>query len=301
MGMPTLLFLRAYHAFQGGHLKVADYMRHARDGGLFTPQLHLMPGSRADHPFPRDIITPHWRPEQADALFLAGMDWAHVPPGIEEQVPVINLIQHPRHAQPDDPRFAFLGRRATRLCVSEAIAQALRASGHANGPIHTIPAGLDLSAIPRADKSVDVLICGLKNPALAQATARMLGGRARLLTEAMPRPAYLAMVARTHVAITLPDPAEGFYLPALEAMAAGCAVICPDALGNRAFCRDGETCLMPPPTAEALCAAALALMTDPTLARKLQTSGLAEARRHTLGAEAMAFHALLAAMTASYA
>ena len=36
---------------------------------------------------------------------------------------------------------------------------------------------------------------------------------------------------------------EGFYLPGLEAMAAGAVVICPDAGGNRAYCRFGENCL----------------------------------------------------------
>jgi Glycosyl transferases group 1 len=36
---------------------------------------------------------------------------------------------------------------------------------------------------------------------------------------------------------------EGFYLPGLEAMAAGAVVISPDAGGNRAYCRFGENCL----------------------------------------------------------
>jgi hypothetical protein len=46
-------------------------------------------------------------------------------------------------------------------------------------------------------------------------------------------------------------------------MAAGCAVICPDALGNRSFCRHGETCLMPQATPQALTLAALSLMAAP--------------------------------------
>jgi hypothetical protein len=56
--MPTLLFFRDYRAFQGGHLKVADYIAHTRSSGLFTPQLFMTPGSRSDHPFPRDAIVP---------------------------------------------------------------------------------------------------------------------------------------------------------------------------------------------------------------------------------------------------
>lgn len=37
---------------------------------------------------------------------------------------------------------------------------------------------------------------------------------------------------------------EGFSLPILEAMAAGCPVICTDAHGNRDFCFNGKNCLM---------------------------------------------------------
>jgi hypothetical protein len=36
---------------------------------------------------------------------------------------------------------------------------------------------------------------------------------------------------------------EGFYLPGLEAMAAGAVVLSPDAGGNRAYCEFGENCL----------------------------------------------------------
>jgi glycosyltransferase involved in cell wall biosynthesis len=37
---------------------------------------------------------------------------------------------------------------------------------------------------------------------------------------------------------------EGFCLPILEAMAAGCPVICTDAHGNRDFSFDGKNCLV---------------------------------------------------------
>jgi hypothetical protein len=274
--IPTLLFLRDYHAFQGGHLKVADYIAHTRTGGLWTPQLFMTPGSRSDHPFPRDAIVPRWNPAQADALFVAGMDWLHLPSGIEDHVPVINLIQHPRHAVPDDPRAVFLTRRATRIGVSEEVSEAIRATGRANGPIHTIPAGVCLPPLPWVqERSIPVLICGLKNPALARSTALALldrGASAMVLTHALPRADYLLVLAQTRIAITLPDATEGFYLPALEAMAAGCAVICPDALGNRSFCRHGETCLMPQATPQALTLAALSLMAAPALTNRLARS-----------------------------
>jgi glycosyltransferase involved in cell wall biosynthesis len=36
---------------------------------------------------------------------------------------------------------------------------------------------------------------------------------------------------------------EGFYMPGLEAMAAGAIVVCSDAGGNRAYCRFGDNCI----------------------------------------------------------
>lgn len=197
-----MLFIRDVQAFQGGHLKVADYIAHTQASGLFTPRLFMTPGSLHDHPFPADAITSRWHPADADALFIAGMDWAHLPAGIEDHVPVINLIQHPRHALPDDPRHAFLARRATRICVSEEVSDAIRRTGRANGPIHTIPAGVDVSAVPREqERSIPVLICGLKNPVLARATAQALqahGVAATVLATALPRADYLRILARAH-------------------------------------------------------------------------------------------------------
>lgn len=297
---PTLLFIRDYRAFQGGHLKVADYIAHTRASGLFTPRLFMTRDSRSDHPFPRDALTPDWRPDAADALFVAGMDWAYIPPRLEERRPVINLIQHPRHALTDDPRFGFLRRRALRICVSQQVADRVLATGRANGPVHVIPAGLDLNAMPAArGKTVDVLICGLKQPGLAQAVAGILrerGVTANVLTAPIPRGDYLAMLASARIAITLPDAEEGCYLPALEAMAAGCGVICPDALGNRGFCRDGDTCLMPPPVARDLAEAAFHMLADPDRVDRLALAGSAEARRHGLDGESSAFGQLLATL-----
>lgn len=294
---PTLLFFRDYRAFQGGHLKVADYIAHTRSSGLFTPQLFMTPESLRVSPFPRDVLVRDWNPSRADALFIAGMDWAHLPMGVEDHVPVINLIQHPRHALPDDPRAAFLTRRATRICVSEEVSQAIRRTGRANGPVHTIPAGVDgLPLASLRERSIPVLICGLKNPILARATAQVLldhGVSATVLTNALPRTDYLRVLSKAQIAITLPDAMEGFYLPALEAMAAGCAVICPDALGNRAFCRDEETCLMPDATPRDLARAALRFVTDPAFAQNLSDAGRQEAQRFSLEAERAAFLPLL--------
>jgi GT2 family glycosyltransferase/glycosyltransferase involved in cell wall biosynthesis len=70
---------------------------------------------------------------------------------------------------------------------------------------------------------------------------------------------------------------EGFALPPLEAMATGCAVVCTDAHGNRDFCVDGENCLMPEPSIEAVAAALSRLLGDPELRERLGRAGIATA------------------------
>ncbi len=67
---------------------------------------------------------------------------------------------------------------------------------------------------------------------------------------------------------------EGFCLPPLESMATGGAVVCTDAHGNRDFCHDGENCLMPEPTADAVRAALARLLADDALREQLGREGI---------------------------
>jgi GT2 family glycosyltransferase len=71
---------------------------------------------------------------------------------------------------------------------------------------------------------------------------------------------------------------EGFCLPPLEAMAAGTAVVCTDAHGNRDFCRHGENCLLVEPNAENIAAAISQILRQPTLRRRLVEGGARTAR-----------------------
>ena len=67
---------------------------------------------------------------------------------------------------------------------------------------------------------------------------------------------------------------EGFCLPALEAMATGCAVVCTDAHGNRDFCEDEGNCLVPAADRRSVTAALQRLLGDPELRARLGTAGL---------------------------
>lgn len=74
---------------------------------------------------------------------------------------------------------------------------------------------------------------------------------------------------------------EGFSLPILEAMAAGCPVICTDAHGNRDFCENGKNCLMVKhDDEEGLARAIRKLMKNKKLREQLSEAGLKTAKKY---------------------
>ncbi len=289
--MPKIVqFYRNFRRFTGGHLKMADIIDHVRASPAYQVRIFVAPGSAPDHPWQNDPdLTDGFAPDAADVLVLGGSDWTAVPDGTEDRVAVVNLIQGLGHAAPGDPRHAFLARRADRVCVSTGVRQALAATGRCNGPLHDLPFGLRTSDLPvPADRSVDVFIAGLKCPGTAQALAVLLrahGLSVDCQTTQVPRDAFLKRMASARIAVTLPLPQEGFFLPALEAMAMGCLVVCPDGVGNRDFCIDGQTCLMPLAEPGALAAAVQRLRADAMLAAHLLQGGRRMVEAHGLEAE----------------
>lgn len=286
----TVLFLRRFRSFQGGHLKVWDYYNHVRAVDDFTPQIWFTPDSVWNDSNPwlpeHDRVLPVFDVRKTDILFLAGMDWQLLDEDTRRQppVPILNLIQHIRHADPADKRFAFLPHKAIRLCVSPETADAIRATGKVNGPVFVIPNGIaqtDLpTPLPDMERDTDLLIVGMKQPDLARAlhrSIRKLFPRITILTQHLPRAKFLHALARSRAILLLPNHTEGFYLPAIEAMALGCLVICPDCTGNRSFCLDGENCFRPDYTRDAILAAIH--RTQSLTPRERQT--LLDTARHT--------------------
>jgi glycosyltransferase involved in cell wall biosynthesis len=77
--------------------------------------------------------------------------------------------------------------------------------------------------------------------------ASMLAGSPHFEFRAIRNPVGWAELRELYhwsdVFLATPLVEEGFYMPGLEAMAAGAIVISSDAGGNRAYCRFGENCL----------------------------------------------------------
>jgi len=260
-----ILFYRDFTAFSGGHLKVRDYFNHLELMPEFIPSIYFSPNTLFDQNNPwlsdQDKFQSYWTLENVDYLFLAGLDWLILDEHQREcpPIPVINLIQHVRHANPRDQRYQFLSCPAVRICVSQEVADAIRNTGRVNGPIYVIPCGIDFDLLPTPnrynDKENTVLVAGLKNPSLALSVASHLeasGLPTRVLTEPLPRNDYLREVDKHKLVVLLPDTTEGFYLPALEAMWLGSLVICPDAVGNRSFCTHKVNCYRPDNEANAI-------------------------------------------------
>ena len=290
----SVMFFRDFRGFTGGHLKVADYINHVRSNPAYRPFMALSSRSLPSDLWDDcDFVGPYFDPDLADVLFLAGRDWEAVSKDIELRVPVINLIQGLRHADVDDVRYGFLGRRATRLCVSTEVADAINSTGKCNGPVYVIPAALRPDEFrPDASRPNDVFIAGLKSPELALAVMNELKARGLKVsaeTEPVPRADFLGKLHDARIAVTLPTAREGFFLPALEAMAAGCLVICPDAVGNRDICIDGETSLMPVARQSDIIGSVMTLLSDKELACRITDGAKRMVSKHNPAAERKTF------------
>lgn len=250
----------------GGQLKVFDAFSHAGHSS-FKPVVYFPPQTKwFDNPgnfwlSMKEKGVDAWNPEEGDLIFLSGKDWMVL---TEEQrrnpqVPIINIVQ-PRHVDLPDIRKEALEYPAIRIVKSRVAEKILKDYG-VGDPFYYIPDAIDLDLLPDpGEKDIDIMIIGLKNPEMALRLKRIISGvlgplgkRPKIHVQIPPklpkRSDFLDLVNRSKLAVFLPLPVgkggEGFYLPALEAMAMKTFVICPDVIGNRDFCINGRTCLVP--------------------------------------------------------
>jgi len=316
-GAPPRLvwFHRDYRGLTGGQVKHAHYFEHvARMPGFARRIAFTGDAESATHAPERARLWPasaaervtDWRPGENDVLFVAGVDWRYLARhGLDGLAnPRINLVQHVRHAHPGSELHGFLANRAVRICVSAEVADAINATGRVNGPVLTIPNGTDCefdpsNATPEAfdARPEPVVIIGYKRPEFAAELSRELAGSGiphRLETGFLARDDFLDLLKATRVAVCLPRDEEGFYLPALEAMAAGCTVVTLDCVGNRGFCRHEDNCLVAEGEAASLARTVRTAADQPPAVRQRLVGAAADTvRAHSLAAERRRFHDIL--------
>lgn len=252
----------------GGQLKVRDAFEHIKASDIFEPFVYFNPETIwFDNPgnywLPyKEIGLSNWEIKPDDILFFAGHDWKILSPqmAMSPPVPIINIAQ-PRHINTNDPRNEFLQYPAIRIAKSSIGKKILEEFG-VNGPVFFMPDSIDFSHLPpeNTNPEFDVLIVGLKNPELATKLYKRLQWKnrwrknpwkiAKQIPPKLPtRNDFLNLVNSARIVVFLPldaeRGAEGFYLPALEAMAMKKFVICPYAIGNIDFCIPDKTCLQP--------------------------------------------------------
>jgi hypothetical protein len=305
-GKKLVLFHRDFRAFTGGHLKVWDYFNHVLSTETHDALIAFSAATIWDSTNPwlkaKSRVVP-WKPEKADILFLAGNDWRELPESERSHLPrpIINLIQHPRHTEPESELRSFLKNRAVRICVSEEVTEAIIATGEVNGPVFTIPNGIDLSAVPKGrpwnQRPTNALICGLKAKDLATQLHTALTNqnwKIERQIEWMPRDQFLRQMGNARVTIFLPRPSEGFYLPALEGMACGTIVACPDCVGNRGFCHDKMNCFRPDYEFNQILAAGREALEQSEVAReRMLENANGTVRKHSLEGERKKFLEIL--------
>lgn len=295
-----LLFLRRFRRPTGGNIKLRDYFLHAAAHERVEARIWFAPGSRQEEGGLWRGLRPEQRadgpdPAGYDLVCINGKDWELL--GDSGGADIVHFVQHPGFAS--DPILrSYLARKAWRLFTNQALRDLLMPL--CNGPGAVVPIGVDPAFldVACAERTVAVTILAGKQPAFGVALAERLAGHGvdAVLLDGSWRShgAHVAAVGASAVLVTLPNAVEGFYLPALEGMAAGCAVVCGDVRYNRGHCIAGETCLMPPPgDLDGHVDAVLLLLRDEGLRGRLIAGGAAMARRHAMADERSAFHLML--------
>lgn len=248
MDNKSIAFVRHYHGYTGGHQKVHDYLTHFIAMG-WKPSLYLSNKANTNKKLFENIpyveYQESFNPDDADVVFLAGMDWQHYLPKRETEKPIINLIQHVRHADKNHALFSFLKKPAIRLCVSNSVKDAI--SPFANGPCHVIKMGHKFDSLPNSHSN-DIYILANKQPQLGRDIckwAKDIGFSVILHDSTQEKVSVMQAMAKSKLTVALPNPTEGFYLPGIEAMFYSKLAVVPYCVANKEYFYKASNMLMP--------------------------------------------------------
>jgi len=250
---------------------------------------------------PHDLAFVSW-PTHYDILEPRLSRWTH-----HEQV--ICIVQNVRWANPtftNGYAMRLLSRPMARIMTNDVVLEAVRPYLNETSMTEVIDLGHDTAFFARERTA------GLAQPIRVAHTAWKSDVGDRVAAR-IRGPAFEFRAIRDHVGweelrelyhwadvfLAAPLVEEGFYLPGLEAMAAGAIVLSPDVGGNRAYCEFGENCLRvdfddPSSYVEVLSSLK---KTDPTRIDRMRKQGYETIARHTLSSEEQHFGAFLERLT----
>ena len=277
--MPAKLHvLVPFWGMAGGVIKILDYAHHAALGGVRTVHLWAptLPGiddavwslpvfnalneGANVNVRPLDQLTLR---DEAEPLVLFTEPTHH--PLIERAAThslgprLIHLIQGTRHANPawsNGRNYRLLHRPMTRIAVTEQVADALAPHVNTRFTTQTILEGHDgayfaAGARQRASsRSVFRVLYTTWKSDLGDRVATALADDPLFTFEAIRQecgwPELRRHYHRADMFVCTPGPEEGFYLPGIEAMAAGCAVVSSFVGGNESYLDDGHNVVRAP-------------------------------------------------------
>ena len=310
----------------GGVVKIFDYVNHARALGLepviccpepFSEGLPLFRISRFSDISPAmgfrfvdlekvsvgpgDLAFFSW-PIHYEILLPRLSRWTH-----HEQV--ICIVQNVRWANPtftNGYAIRLLSRPIARIMTNDVVLKAVRPYLNKTSMTEVIDLGHDTAFFVRERT-------GGLSPQIRVAYTTWKSDVGDRVVERMRDPTFEFCAIRNPVGweelrelyhwadvfLATPLVEEGFYLPALEAMAAGAIVLSPDAGGNRTYCEFGENCLRvefddPSSYTEVLFSLRT---TDPAKIDRMRQRGYETTERYTLSGEEQHFGAFLERLT----
>ena len=310
----------------GGVVKIFDYVNHARGLGLepviccpepFKEGLPLFGISRFSDISPKNgfkftdlekaSVGPHdlafvsW-PTHYEVLEPRLSRWTR-----HEQV--ICIVQNVRWANPDwigGYALRLLSRPMARIMTNDVVLEACKPYLNETSMTGVIDLGHDAAFFARERSGgvgprIRVAYTAWKSDVGDRVAAAM--GDAAFEFRAIRNPVGWDELRDLYhwadVFLATPLAEEGFYLPGLEAMAAGAIVLSPDAGGNRAYCEFGENCLRVELDDPASYVGVLRSLkaAHPGEVERLRRRGYETTGRHTLPREGKLFGRFLGRLT----
>lgn len=259
----------------GGVIKILDYATHALRAGVEHVRLWGPPIPEASTPVTTLPVfrtleqSPNVTIEQIEKLSF-GSDPAPVvlftEPTHDELIDsaasaplghrLIHLVQGTRHADPSwsaGRNYRLLHRPMSRIMVTDQVAEATAPHRNLRFPARTILEGHDVDffaeGAPRRTgrRSVFRVLYATWKSDLGDRVAELLSDRTDFMFDPIRGECGWPELRRRYHAADLficsPGPEEGFYLPGIEAMAAGCAVVSSFVGGNASYMVDGQNML----------------------------------------------------------